>query len=152
MFFKNMFISSLILFGTLACQIMNLAYAQPTATIESNTYKINYSVFNSLFVPEDIARIHQLPRAKNRALVNISVHDRDTNASLPAQVRGSAKNLMQQLRQLEFQEMKEQDYQYYLANVRHTNEETMHFDIEVKPMGSDKWIPIKFPQKLYIEK
>ena len=128
-----------------------VAFAAPSGTIEQGKYLVHYSVFNSKFIPADIAKLHQLPREKNVALINISVHLKDSNQSVSASVNGTVKNLIQQQSKLVFKEIKEQNHQYYLARIKHTNEEVMHFKISVSPNADSIEIPIKFSQKLHSE-
>ena len=117
-------------------------------------YTVHFSVFNSAFVPPDIAEIYQINRASNRALINISVTREDdgkTSLGLPAEVTGTASNLLQQMRTLNFQTISEGDATYYLADLKHTNEEVFNFAISVTPEGTDTPLNVKFSRKLYLQ-
>lgn len=117
-------------------------------------FQVYYSVFNSTFVTPEIASTYQLNRARDRALVNISVtHTREgqTGLGLPAEVTGVATNLLQQAQPLEFREIDEGNTTYYIATVRHTNEEMYHFRIQVQPEGTTQPFELRFSQKLYLE-
>lgn len=117
-------------------------------------YTVHFSVFNSAFVPPDIAEIYQINRASNRALINVSVTRQDdgkTSLGLPAEVSGTASNLLQQMRTLDFQTISEGEATYYLAELKHTNEEVFNFAISVTPEDSGKPLNVKFSRKLYIQ-
>jgi len=118
---------------------------------------IHYSVFNSTQIQADIAKLNQLKRSSNTVLINIAIVDNDAphSGGKAAKISGYAANLMQQRRSLEFKEIRENGVVYYLASLRFTNEEFIHFTIEVEPLfdnkkaGANKTHTIKFTKKLY---
>lgn len=133
--------------------ISALAFAQ-TGVEDFGVYRVHYSVFNSTQITPEIASQYGLQRANDRALVNISVNRADgdaTSLGQPAQVSGTATNLVQQQQQLDFQEIDEGRAHYYLAQVRHLNEEIYNFRITITPKGSDTPLELRFSQKLYTE-
>jgi hypothetical protein len=118
-------------------------------------YTVHFTVFNSTFVTPAVAQIYQLTRARDRALVNISVTrtgEEGTSLGLPARIRGTATNLIQQQRALNFQEIDEGNAVYYIASLRHTNEEVMNFTIDVQPEGEDRTFQVRFTRTLHIER
>lgn len=112
-------------------------------------YRVHYSVFNSTFLRPELARLHNLTRAEDRSLINISVVPLDGGAGVPAEVSGSATNLMQQRQPLSFREIDEPDATYYIAPVRHLNEEQYHFRIQIRPRDSDQNTELTFDLTLY---
>jgi len=125
-----------------------------TGAEDFGSYRVHYSVFNSTQLTPEIASQYGLQRAKDRALVNISVNRADgkaTSLGQPASISGTATNLVQQQQQLDFQEIDEGRAHYYLAQVRHLNEEMYNFRITITPEGSDKPLELRFSQKLYTE-
>ncbi|WP_020210683.1 DUF4426 domain-containing protein [Gilvimarinus chinensis] len=118
------------------------------------SYTVHFSVFNSAFVPPAVAEIYQINRARNQVLVNISVTETkgdQTSLGLPAKVTGTAKNLIQQLQTLDFKTISEGDATYYIAPLRHTNEEVYNFAIEVTPEGTARPLEVTFSRKLYVQ-
>ncbi|WP_323845902.1 DUF4426 domain-containing protein [Microbulbifer magnicolonia] len=111
-------------------------------------YRVIYSVFNSEFIKPEIAQNYQLVRAKDRAFVNVSVVEKEGGQrGLSSEMSGTATNLIQQSRPLEFMEIREGDAVYYLAPLRFEHEETLTFNIEVKlPNGNTE--TINFRRKL----
>lgn len=125
-----------------------------TTTEAFGEYTVHYNVFNSTSVPAKVAEAYKLVRGKDRALVNISLTktgNGETSLGLPAQVSGSAKNLMQQAQALKFIEVEEGDATYYIAPLVFNNEEVLHFDIKVSADANGKPMAIKFNRTLYTE-
>ncbi|GAB3111323.1 DUF4426 domain-containing protein [Aestuariicella hydrocarbonica] len=115
-------------------------------------YTVLFTVFNSSFIPPEVASTYNLTRGKGQSLVNVALIKSNTEGNtngLPAEVSGSVTNLMQQQKKLEFIEISEQDAVYYLAPLRVSSEEVLHFNIEVKHKG--KTYPVSFSKKLYAE-
>ena len=136
------------------------AFAQINQTKEIQTsqkfgaYTVHYNVFNSKDIPPEVANIYKLTRSRDIALVNISLTKTENDATtlgLPATVSVKAVNLMQQSRALEFREIKEPDATYYIASLRHTNEEDIRFDVSVLPEGESKPLTVNFTRKLFTE-
>lgn len=115
---------------------------------EFGEYKVFFSVFNSSFIPPEIAKSYNLVRGSNRALVNIAVLKNGSIYGGKATISGQFKNLMQQSRELEFIEINEQKASYYLAPLRFDNEEVLHFHISVQPEGSEKTHTFSFHRKM----
>ena len=124
------------------------AAAQGAKIIESHKdfgdYRVTYSVFNSDFIPPEVARQYNLVRARDRAFVNISVSKKGDLQGTSAGVSGNATNLIQQSRPLEFKEIRDQDAVYYLAPLRFENEESLTFNIDlVMPDGSSQQLTFR---------
>lgn len=148
-----------LLFITLALNSL-YANAQINQTKEIQTsqkfgnYTVHYNVFNSKNIPAEVASLYKLTRAKDVALVNISLtktENGNTSLGLPAKVSVKAINLMQQVKDLDFMEIKEPDATYYIAKFRHTNEEDIRFDVSVVPEGETKPLKVIFTRKLFTE-
>ena len=115
---------------------------------EFGEYKVFFSVFNSSFIPAEIAKNYNLIRGSNRALVNIAVLKNGSIYGGKAKLSGQFKNLMQQSRDLDFVEINEQNASYYLAPLRFDNEEVLHFHITVQPEGTETAHSFSFHRKM----
>lgn len=147
--YKLKIISQFLLFYIFALATAN-AVANEKVFTNFGDYRVQHTVFNSSFIKPDIASIYNLTRGKDHALVNIAVlKNNGSSGGIPARVTGSVANLMQQSRTLKFQEIKEQDATYYLADLRFENEEVLHFNITVNVDGRD--LVVKFVKKLYVD-
>ena len=126
--------------------------ANDNASTEFGSHTVHHSVFPSMFILPDIAKIHSITRAEDRILINISVHKTADNQAVSAEVSGTATNLMQQMKTLDFKTISEADATYYIASLRTSNREVYHFDIAIKPPGQTQAFHLKFAKKLYTEK
>ncbi|MBT5332285.1 MAG: DUF4426 domain-containing protein [Porticoccaceae bacterium] len=130
------------------------AHAQTDISKDFGDYRVYYSVFNSSFITPEIAALYGLTRGSNRALVNISLIRTSADGDslgLPAQVSGTARNLIMQNTPLNFVEIDEGDVTYYLASFRFDDQDPLHFDIEVN--HEDTRVPHKlsFTRTLYAD-
>ena len=115
-------------------------------------YSVHYTLFSSTFVKPEVAAIHGIKRSKYENLLNISVVPKGEYGGLPATISGTATNLLQQQKTLDFIEIKEQTATYYLAPVRINNKEVIHFDIKVKLEGETDVLKVKFTKTVYADK
>ena len=117
-------------------------------------YQIHYIAFSSEIISPEIAQQYELERARNRAVLNISVLKVDASGAtkaVSAAVRGSFTNLAQQKQTLDFHRVVEGDAIYYLASLRYTNREILQFDIEFQPDVAQPVRKLSFSQQLYFE-
>ncbi len=143
---------SLVFLLVLASLTLSLAlpsYAEQA--IHSQKYDIHYNAFNTMIVTPEVAQTYGFTRARNRALLNVSVIDKVTKKSLPAVVTGTRTNIIGQVLPLEFQQIKEQNAIYYIAQLRFTEEEMWRFELKIQPDLNAKAIPLKFSQIFYLE-
>jgi hypothetical protein len=128
--------------------------AQENTFVEADGYRVFYSIFNSTFIKPEIAQAAGLVRDKKRTLLNLVVTKIDVDGQslgVPATIDARASNLMQQQQRLKFTEIKEPGTVYYLAPIRHSQEEVFNFSIDVTPIGATKPITIKFSKKLWVD-
>ncbi|MCG6407256.1 DUF4426 domain-containing protein [Vibrio fluvialis] len=115
--------------------------------------EVHYSAFNSTFLTPQVAKSYKLTRNGYSAVLNISVLDTSTvgKPAVEAKLSGQVKNLIGNMRELEFSEVKEGNAIYYLAEFPISNEEDLSFDIDVNAglKGAGK---LRFTQKFYVEK
>lgn len=117
-------------------------------------YTVHYSAFTTDYLTPEVARIYKIPRSKNRALVNISVlknDDGQLGKPVRAKVEGEAKNLSEQLRELNIREINEEDAVYYIAETQINNEETLRYDFHITPEGESDSYSLTFQEKFYTE-
>ena len=114
--------------------------------------EVHYSAFNSTFLTPQVARSYQLKRNGYTALLNISVLDnyQAGKPAITAKLTGTAKNLIGQMRELSFREVKEANAIYYLAEFPISDEENLTFTIDVNA-GNKGTGTLKFTQKFYVE-
>jgi len=113
--------------------------------------QVHYIAFNATFLTPKIAKAYNIERSRFNGLINISVLD-GTQESTPAKtvsIRGTARNDLGQIKKLSFDEVKEGDAIYYLAQVKYINEETFYFDITINDGKETQ--QLKFKQKFYVD-
>ncbi len=112
---------------------------------------VHYMAIDATFLTPEVAKTYNIERSQYNALVNISVLD-NTKLGTPAKtvsITGTAKNLLGQNKALEFVEVKEGHAKYYLAQMAHRNDETVHFKLKISD-GKESHI-LSFSQKFYAD-
>lgn len=112
-------------------------------------YSVYYSILASTFVPKEVAAAYGIKRSEYENLLNISISHKGQYGALPAAVSGTYKNLMAQQKPLKFIEIKEKTATYYIAPVRVSGKEILHFELSVTPNGEEKPLAIKFTKTVY---
>ena len=110
-------------------------------------YDVHYVVLPTTFLKAEIAAKYDLARSENRALVNVSVLDAD-DQPVPARVTGRSANLLGQGQVLEFTEVREGPAVYYLALLRHGDEDIHRIALDVT-LPNGRLAEIRFQQKMY---
>lgn len=126
--------------------------AQQPFEKQSGDYTVYYSLFPSSFLQADIAGAYGIIRARDRAILNVSVRHTtdDGSEARSALVKGTSSDLIHSLR-LEFQEIREQGAVYYIAEVRVSNPATLYFDLQVQPDPNAPAIEVRFNKKVFPE-
>jgi hypothetical protein len=143
----RLLLASLVLSFALSLSLPS--YAEQA--IQSQKYDIHYNAFNTMMVTPEVAQTYGFTRARNRALLNVSVIDKVTKQSLPAVVTGTRTNIVGQRLPLEFLQIKEQNAIYYIAQLRFTEEEMWRFELNIQPDLNADAIPLKFSQMFFLE-
>ncbi|MCW8924437.1 MAG: DUF4426 domain-containing protein [Gammaproteobacteria bacterium] len=113
-------------------------------------YVIHYNAFRSDLLSPDMAKAYNLTRRNNRLILNIAVLKKVLNTTgtpTAANVTGHIKNLMGQMRDIEFREIKEGTAIYYLAESQFSNDEILMFELNVIPEGSNEAASVKFKKR-----
>jgi hypothetical protein len=95
-------------------------------------WDVHYVVIRTSFLKPEIAARNDIVRGPDRALLNISVIG-DDGKPVVATLSGRVRNLLEQETPLEFREVREGEAVYYLAQIRHTDRETLRFYIDIQP-------------------
>lgn len=115
-------------------------------------YELHYIVIPTTTLKPDIAARYDISRGKDRALCNISVIDKN-GAGVKAALEGSSQNLLGQRQGLTFTEVVDGEAIYYLATIRHSNEEVHRINVDAQvagtPTSRGASTTLKLTQKLY---
>lgn len=110
-------------------------------------WDVHYVVIRTSFLKPDIAARNNIVRGPDRALLNISVLGQD-GRPVAAELSGTVRNLLEQVTPLEFQTVREGEAIYYLAQIRHTDRETLRFAIDIVPPDGITQ-QLRFQQQMY---
>jgi len=106
-------------------------------------YEVHYIILPTTFLKPDIATRYNLTRGRDRALINVSIVDAQGRGHRGT-VTGRSRNLLGQSQTLDFTEVTEQDAVYYLALLRHADEEHHRVELHVEvPDGEQATIELQ---------
>lgn len=118
-------------------------------------YIIHINAITTDQLPTEVARGYKISRSKNRAMLNVSVREKQGEAEQPvtALVSVIAKNLSSQLKSVTLNEITETDpiAIYYIGELPVSDKETIVFDIDVTPAGTTKPILVSYRQQFFTE-
>ncbi len=125
--------------------------SQAEQKVQLGNYEVHYVAFNSTFIPAEVAKIYGLQRSRYNGLINITVLDSKSANKAPVAVNisGTARNLIGNQKNLEFKEIREGESIYYIAELRHSNEETFRFKLTIDDGKSQQLL--EFQQKFYVD-
>ena len=112
-------------------------------------HEVHYIIIPTTFLESEIAAQYDVARARNRALINVSILD-DNKEAVTGSVSGSSSNLLGQTQYFEFRQVREGDAIYYLAELLHSDQELHRVTLEVA-LDTGQKDQIKFNQKMYWE-
>ncbi len=93
-------------------------------------YEAHYVVVQTTFFSEKIAEQYGIVRGRDRSLVNVSFLDA-SSTPVPVTLDGTMSNLLSQVSELEFREVREGPAIYYLAEIKASDQDTLRFRINV---------------------
>ncbi|MGF1739039.1 DUF4426 domain-containing protein [Photobacterium satsumensis] len=113
--------------------------------------EVHYSSFPSTFLTPDVASTYKIQRSRYSAVINVTVLDTEKQGkpAVTAVLNGQAKNLLGSIKNLSFREIREGKAIYYIAEIKHANEERFNFSIDMSHNGTRG--NIKFDQTFYVD-
>ena len=113
-------------------------------------YEVHYNTLNTNQLSPDIASAYGIQRAGTQAMLNITVLDASTRDPVEAEISATATNLTGQRRDIELRQIKDQGAIYHIGQFRIHEEESLNFDVKVKPEGHDGApFELQFRQQFY---
>jgi len=121
---------------------------------EANEHKvgdvtIHYNALNSSVISAEVSSQYGIRRSGQTGIINISVMR--SGKPVIANIFGHGKNLVGQLKQLAFKEIKEDKAIYYIATFTFRNDEKLTFDLQVQPEKQGVLLPLQFKQTLFVD-
>jgi len=112
-------------------------------------HEVHYIIIPTTFLESEIADQYNVARARNRALINVSILNKN-NQAVTANISGRSRNLLGQTQNFDFRKVQEGEAIYYLAELLHSDEDMQRVTLEVT-LSSGRRGQIKFNQKMYLE-
>ena len=117
-------------------------------------YVVHFNALNTHLIAPSVASNYGLRRSPYQALLNITVLRKVTGTTgepVIAGLTGTVSNLTGRTQQLSPREIREGDAIYYIETFRVNNEETLTFDLTVRPQGSDQPLQLRFSQQFFVQ-
>ena len=147
-------------FLTLCCSLIFMSVVLPASVEQVKTfgsYTVHYNAFTTDSLSPEIARLYNIKRSNNRALLNVSILQQVMGTStkpVKAQVNVTATNMNLQLNQLsvrEFIEAGEPGAIYYLAETTVNNGDMLTYNVSFTPDGQAQTYSFDFQQQFVTE-
>ncbi|WP_116475175.1 DUF4426 domain-containing protein [Zobellella maritima] len=127
--------------------LLSAPLSQATETKVGN-WTVHYSALASTFLTPEVARSYNIERSRFNGLLNIAVLDA-SGAPQSVNLSGEGKNLLGTVRNLEFQEVREGDAIYYIAEYPYRNEDNVLFSIDIQ--GPGQGASFSFRHTFYVD-
>jgi hypothetical protein len=113
------------------------------------SYEVHYNAVRTDSLTPEIARNYGIQRSTNRVMLNVTVLQKEAGARkpVPAEVKVDARNLNEQLKDLELRRISEGEAIYYIGEVSISGTEILVFDISVTPEGTQTPLSVKFTRE-----
>ena len=126
--------------------------AQPSGDSfrDFGSYEVHYNAVRTDALTPEIARNYGIQRSTNRVMLNVTVLHKEAGAAkkpVEADVKVAARNLNEQLKDLELRRVSEGEAIYYIGEVSISGTEILVFDITVTPAGTQAPLSVKFTRE-----
>ena len=114
--------------------------------------QVHYNVFNSTSISPEMSRSYGLDRGEDIAYVNIAgrrLQPDGTTTPVTLGLEGEVRNLLEQIRPLEFLLVEEPGAVYYILTTRFSDRETLRFDLVVTDPDTGRRHPMRFQKELW---
>lgn len=127
--------------------------AQPAdaTSADIGDHVVHFSAQSTDQLPPEVARAYNIVRSKNRAMLNVSVLQKDDNVPVNAIVFVKTVNLTGQLKNVTMRQINEQEAIYYIGETPVANRETLVFDVTVTPEGVEQPSNFRFSRQFYTD-
>lgn len=127
--------------------------AEPASAtfVDVGNHVVHFSAQLTNQLPLEVAREHNIVRSKNRTLINISVIKKSTNRPVTADIKIKTVNLTGQRKNVRMRVLREQEAIYYIGETSVANQETLIFEIDVRPQGVEETSHVRFKSQFYTD-
>lgn len=132
----------------IALLISPAGHAQNAKTVGEHT--IHYVAYNSRFLSPEVASAYGITRGDDIGLVNISVQQTGVIAEgMEASISGHAINMIQQVKHMQFREVREGKAVYYISPFKFDHEDSLTFTFDVLIKATGQSHTVKWQQKFW---
>ncbi len=113
---------------------------------------IHFNAQPTDMLPAEVAKAYGIERSGNRAMLNVTVMRKEEGTigtAVSADVSVKASNLTGQLKNMSLRKITEGPAIYYIGELPVANQETLVFEIDVRPEGASESYTIRFRQQFY---
>jgi hypothetical protein len=117
----------------------------------------NYVVYvNAMMTDQlnpDIAQEYGIVRSNNRALLTVSIHRKEPNATgaaVTARISASATNLSGQFRDVSMREIREEDAIYYIGELQVNDTETLLYSLNMLPADEADSLSLRYQKQFFV--
>lgn len=136
----------------LACLVLMAGGVQAENSQDFGDYVVHFNALNTDLLPPKVATEYGIKRSGNRAMLNVVVLRKVLGATgqpVPASVTGTATALSGQQRELTLREIREPNAIYYISDFGVDHEETLRFQLKVRPEGESDIFQVEFRQQFF---
>jgi hypothetical protein len=152
---KNLFLAFSMLLIAAACggsdEAREVPQAQPAEATDADIgeHSVHFSALTTAELPPEIARAYDIVRSSNRAMLTVSVIRDADGESVPAEVSVNTVNLTGQRKNVTMRRIEEGAAIYYVGETPVANQETLIFDISVRPEGTQRASEVLFKRQFF---
>ncbi|MEX2496548.1 MAG: DUF4426 domain-containing protein [Woeseia sp.] len=121
-------------------------------SMDIGDYVVHFNALLTSQLPPEVARLYNIVRSNNRAMLNVTVVEKATPDSVPANVSVKTVNLTGQLKTVNMRRIDEEEAIYYIGETPVANQETLIFDISVTPEGEPEAAELRFKRQFYTDR
>jgi hypothetical protein len=117
-------------------------------------FTVHHNAISTDTLSPEIASQYHIQRSKYRGLLNVSVIQSvpgTTGKPMEAIVMAKATNIRGQMISIPMRKIVEQDAIYYIGEFRIADQETLNFEVSVKPRGETRFQKVKLSQQFFID-
>ncbi len=127
--------------------------AQPAenTNVTIGDHVVHFSALTTDQLPAEVAKVYDIVRSKNRAMLNVSVLTAADGTPVNADVTVDTSNLTGQVKNITMREITEQEAIYYIGVTPVANQETLIFELSIQPAGDSETHTVRFQRKFYTD-
>lgn len=117
-------------------------------------YTIHHNAIPSASLDPAIAKQYRIQRSKYRGMLNVSVLKDvpgTTGKPVDAIVMAKATNIRGQLISIPMRRVEEGEAIYFIGEFRIADQETLNFEVQVKPRGETRFYKARLSQQFFID-